>query len=158
MRSAAAALLCAALLAGCASGPEIPDHAAADRDQRLPGLTLHAWSESDGGTRIHAVVVHDGQTDYRIRSGCGEPWNHTLRDAGGQLLEPTGFAQCETRDVFHALVAAGSTQETLTAWDGRLLQNRSAVAAPPGDYTWTVRYDVRDPEASLRVDLPLRID
>lgn len=143
-RLLAVPLLLATALAGCAGPPDVPPEAAHAKDPRLPGLSLDAWTTQDGGlVRLHAVAVNGGEAEYPTKEDCGYLWQSEIRDENGTRHEYRAPRE-EVCDWFYDFLYPDGYREFLHSWDGRFWEGGEAAAALAGDYTWTVRFLLRD--------------
>jgi hypothetical protein len=149
--TAVALALAALLIAGCTS-PEggapdgdAPGASTSDSDTHpdFPGMVLEATF--DPATRtIHAEARNEGDRTYRVQAMCVGPWRESMRDASGdevQPREPRAYCAAFGLGPF----PPGETSTHDLTWDGRLWDGNRMVAAPEGDYRWSVQFEVFGP-------------
>lgn len=146
------AVLVTVFLAGCFGPPDIPQDAATDTDEALPGLALSAWTDEHGErVRMHGVLVNSGQESYDIRAGCGEPWNSTLVAPDGShvnyVQRPVEGNCAAVWDVLRPKAHL----EVLYSWDfqDHDIENNVHEPVPPGNYTWVLQFSLRDRPETL---------
>lgn len=153
MRGPAALALLATLvlttLSGCAEPPEVPDDAVTVQQPGLDGLELSAWVEQrDGYTYLRGVVHNTGDQAFETKEDCGYLWQSELRDGNGTLhayKRPSDHV-C---DWAYDFLLPDRHREFLHSWDGRFWNGTTpsgatAWDAPAGNYTWTLRFLLRD--------------
>ncbi len=144
-------------LAGCFDAP-VPDDAIETRSPDMPGLKLTTWVLEEGGRlRMHALVENLGSESYDIRIGCGHPWDSRITGPDGdvhfrEVAEESGCA------AFWDVLRPKATMDTLYSWDyqDHDLEAGTSTPVPAGDYTWVLRFNLRD-DRFLESRIPITI-
>lgn len=154
-----ALLMTVVLLAGCATGPVVPDDAATGDDAALPGLELHAWAEErDGSTLLHGVLLNNGSTSFQYRAECGHPWTSGVHGADGEPVRLYVKDLCA--DFFYDVLRPGQHLEFRHSWDhaDHPADDPRGIPVAPGDYTWRLRATLIGPHpGDLVVEVPVQV-
>lgn len=154
------------LLAGC-TAPAIPDDAAVDTYDALPGATLYAWLEpADGYVTVHGVFENDSGRLLAVYEGYHlGSWNLTILDEEGRSVIFNERLSCN--DYFYDFLADGGHDEFRFSWTHKEYERFAhcksgeqlhPVPAAAGNYTLRVGFRIQDiPDGAFQVDLPYRI-
>lgn len=140
------AILGLLLLPGCTSpgGATFPVHhetREASPSELFPGLSLRGTLQGSGeALEVTATARNDGPNTYQVETGCTTPWAEVVYQGETDLQHRRPVATCAA----FALrpFEPGENLSFAANWTGILFDPDTGTfhAAPPGTYTWSVRF------------------
>lgn len=153
-------LVLVAALSGCLAGPDALPLTArqetrlAPESAEFPGLLVQGTLRvTDAGVVVQATASNQGNRTYQVETGCGTPWEALLFRGEDRLDLHEPRARCLA---FSLTEFEPATQLNFSAtWDGTMWDERSGrqIAAPAGDYDFSIRFVAYQQERIKRADL-----
>lgn len=148
------------LVSGCFSGPDLlpltarQETRVAAASAEFPGLVVEGTLRvTADAVVVDAVARNEGNRTYEVETGCGSPWEAVLFREADRLNMKEPVMRCLGFQLapFPPEQALNFTAQ----WDGALWDERSGrrIAAPPGEYAFSIRFVAYAEERIKRADL-----